>query len=181
MSDVLAITVPLGSRYASVNGVGRDNRRGGRKSDAYKRLYADVKAAAEAEIARTGWTTATANCFAMIVRYVPGNRRCDAMNQGKCEWDALTAAGVWDDDRWANPSLPWIVPNAGEHRIAIVVVKLAAQAVPARAEEMLARKQTPRRRAEAGASAALHPIVERMAKLNGKPIPLADALEMIRK
>ncbi len=125
MSDVFAITVPIGAQYASVNHVGAGSHRGGKKSLAYKRLFADVKGAAEAEIARTGWTTASCSCFAMIVRYLGDRRRHDAMNLGKCEFDALTAAGASEDDHLAGPCMPWVrFDGQGEHRAAIVVVKL---------------------------------------------------------
>jgi len=69
--------------------------------------------------------------------------------------------------------------------------------VPARSEEMPARKQTLLRRVEAGANAArferqhakavaeinrgMAEVREQTALLNGKPISRAEALEMIRK
>lgn len=123
MSDVLSITVPIGAKYASVNSVGANGHRAGKKSPEYKALFADVKAAAETEIKWLGWDKAECECLAMIVRYVADRRRHDAMNLGKCEWDALTEAGVWLDDSLANPCLP-MIRYCAPHRVTIVVVKL---------------------------------------------------------
>jgi len=182
MADVLAISVPLGSRYASVNNVGGNSHRAGKKSAAYKQLFTDVKTAAEAEMARTGWQKATAECFTLVVRYIVNRRRADAANQGKCELDALTAAGVWDDDCQAVPFMASVcyAPEGGP-RLAIVVVK--------QRQDMPARKQTPLRRVEAGANAAPYPnswrpgdpIPEGFAALGSRLVARNEALEMIRK
>lgn len=130
MTDVLSITVPIGSRYASVNNVGGNSHRGGKKSPEYRRLFNAVQSAAEAEIERTGWTKATSECAAYVVRYVSDRRRRDATNAFKCEADALTEAGVWDDDNLVNPFLSTIrYDTEGENRVTIVIVKLY-QSVP---------------------------------------------------
>jgi hypothetical protein len=84
LSDILSIIVPLGSSYPSVNHVGKDGFRGGRKSDAYRKLFADVEQAARAEIERTGWTKAETECSLTIVRFTPHRRRIDAGNMSKC-------------------------------------------------------------------------------------------------
>jgi Holliday junction resolvase RusA-like endonuclease len=123
VSDVLSISVPIGARYASVNHTNAGSHRGGKKSPEYKALFADVKRAAMDAMVLTGWTIARCECFVTIVRYVPDHRQHDAMNLGKCEFDALTAAGIWQDDKWANPCMPWIRYSA-PHRVTIVVVKL---------------------------------------------------------
>jgi len=196
VSDVLAISVPLGSRYASVNSVGANGHRAGKKSDAYKRLFADVKTAAEAEMARIGWQKASCECFAMIVRYVVTRRRGDASNQGKCELDALTAAGVWDDDSLATPFVSSVcyAPEGG-HRLAIVVVK-QRQEVPAAkrlgsvgAARPLTpdavpggtRTATPSRESVLAAWRPGDPIPDGCAVLGGKLVMLDYAKELIRK
>jgi Holliday junction resolvase RusA-like endonuclease len=177
-SDVLSVTVLIGAQYASVNHVGAGSHRGGTKSPAYKRLFADVKAAAEAEIARTGWTTASCECFVTIVRYVGDRRRHDAMNLGKCEMDALTAAEVWHDDCLANPCLPWIRYDAeGGHRVTIVIVKLFASTCNAPTPVPRARTETTRR--VSTANPCVHrggQIPEGYAALNGKLVPREVAL-----
>ena len=55
----------------------------------------------------------------------------------------------------------------------------ASESVPARSEEMPARRGTPRRRAEAGTSAV--PQSERMATLAGKRVTREYALDLIRR
>lgn len=125
MADVLAITVPIEGRYASNNALGKDSHRGGRKSEAYKALFKSVKEAAEDEAMRIGWVPLPCEHDITILRYLPARWRTDAMNLGKCEGDALTAAGIWPDDRYANPARFLVRYDAsGQHRIAIVVVKL---------------------------------------------------------
>src|ERR1700678_4227088 len=125
MSAVLTFTASLGSRYPSINHQGADGFRGGRKSDTYKKLFADIETAARAEIERTEWATASTECALTVVRYIPDRRRADASNLAKTECDALTSAGVWADDRLPSPCTLVVRDDpAGEHRLAIVVVKL---------------------------------------------------------
>jgi Holliday junction resolvase RusA-like endonuclease len=125
MGDVLTFTVVIGTRYPSVNHQGSDGFRGGRKSDAYKKLYTDVVTAARAEIERTEWVMATTECALTVIRYLPDRRRADASNLAKTECDALTNAGVWNDDRLASPCTLLVRYDPhGSHRLAIVVVKL---------------------------------------------------------
>ncbi len=133
MSDVLSITVPIGSRYASVNGVGANGHRAGKKSPEYHRLFDDVKTAAETEMKWIGWDKAECECFRddRSLRSKTGSRH-DAMNLGKCEWDALTEAGVWLRTMPVRrtPYMPMdSLQCAGMHRVTIVVVKLY-QSVP---------------------------------------------------
>jgi len=152
MTDVLSLCIPIPGRYPSVNSLGRDGLRFGRKSEEYRALFKAVKEAAEAEMARTGWITATCECLSVIVRYIGDRRRTDAANLAKCEWDALTAAGVWSDDRLANPCHFAIRrdPN-GEHRVSIVVVKLhqsinAEEVMPNATVSKLHKRDKPLRR-----------------------------------
>lgn len=125
MTDALAFTIDLpDGKYASVNRTTR-GWTDPRKSEIYRYVYGAVLEAAQREIARTGWTKAECECFATIMRVMPAHWRADAMNLGKPEWDALTEAGVWTDDRLANPCLPWIrYDDEGPHRVTIVVMKL---------------------------------------------------------
>jgi Holliday junction resolvase RusA-like endonuclease len=179
--DVLSLTVPIGAQYASVNHIGAGSHRGGTKSPAYKRLFADVKAAAETEIARTGWTTASCECFVTIVRYVGDRRRHDAMNLGKCEMDALTAADVWHDDCLANPCLPWIrYDAAGGHRVTIVIVKLYASAYDVPTPVPRARAEAARRASTVNLCVrAGEPIPEGYAALNGELVTREVALKKL--
>ena len=87
LSDVLALFVRPGSRYPSVNQTGADGFRGGRKSDAYKKLFTDVETAARSEIERTGWATAMTECALTVVRYIPDRRRTDAAISQR--WSAM--------------------------------------------------------------------------------------------
>jgi hypothetical protein len=125
VADILAFTVPIEGGYASVNNIGANMHRAGKKSPEYVRLYRAVYDAAKAEMARIGWETASCECFATVVRYMDSNRSADASNNSKCEFDAMEEAGVWANDCLANPPLLWIRRDfQGPHRVAIAVVKL---------------------------------------------------------
>jgi len=192
MSDVLSITVPIGAKYASVNSVGANGHRAGKKSPEYKALFADVKAAAETEIKWLGWDKAECECLAMIVRYVADRRRHDAMNLGKCEWDALTEAGVWLDDSLANPCLP-MIRYCAPHRVTIVVVKLYESVLKPVESTRAATARAPghdtSRQPVSAQAGKIHwcfpcsswkpgdPLPENHALLNGKLITLDVALE----
>jgi hypothetical protein len=126
VTDVLTLSIDLqDGKYASQNSIGKDGFRGGRKSDVYKQVFSAVKRAAEDEIKLTGWTKAECECAVLLIRYIPIRWRVDAINAGTAEFNALTAAGVWADDRLGNPPTLWIRHDpVGLHRISIVVVKL---------------------------------------------------------
>lgn len=203
MTDVLTITVPIQGAYASVNQTGGDSFRGGRKSPAYKALFRAVQQSAEAEMRRTGWTKAECDCFALIVRYVPDRRRADAMNLAKCEWDALTEAGVWNDDELANPCLPMIRPDfGGPHRVSIVVVKLYGATskekerhvvVPNRPAADSLQADIDYRDREIQADLVPNPALdvaskksppkrrERLPEVGGKPVSWAEARKLIER
>ena len=193
MSDVLALSIPLGSTYPSVNHLHKDGFIGGRKSDAYKTLFADVKTAAEAEIARTGWETASTECALTVIRYQETRRRSDATNLAKVEADALTAAGVWADDRLATPvTLMVRFDPAGQHRLAIVVVKLHEATTES---AQVGKKSAPRRPRAAKPPARPAPFVgdavdrwrpgdtipDGYALLGSKLVTMEFALEKIRE
>jgi Holliday junction resolvase RusA-like endonuclease len=125
VSDVLTLTIPLGARYPSRNHEGKDNQRFGRKSDEYRDLTQAVIEAARAEMMRTGWVQAECECLTIITRYMPNHLRADSLNIGSAECNALTAAGVWSDDRLAQPCTMHIrYDDEGPHRVTIVVMKL---------------------------------------------------------
>jgi hypothetical protein len=101
MRDVLTICIPTfpdgGSVYPSVNHLGCDGRRGGRKSPEFHALFEAVKIAAEYEMLG-GWTTATYLVEVHLKRYLTTRKSTDSSNLGKCEIDALQAAGVVVND-----------------------------------------------------------------------------------
>lgn len=125
VADVLTLTIPLGSRYPSRNHEGRDNHRFGRKSEEYRELTQAVIDAAQTEMSRIGWEQAECECLTIITRYMPTHLRADSLNIGSAECNALTSAGVWSDDRLAQPCIMHIRhDDAGPHRVSIVVMKL---------------------------------------------------------
>lgn len=126
MSDVLVVSIALDdNRYASVNAIGKDGFRGGRKSEPYKAIFKAIKEAAEAEIKRIGWTSTACEHDVTVYRFLPLRLRADASNMGKAELDALTKAGAWPDDRYGNPARYVLrYDAAGPHRISVVIVKL---------------------------------------------------------
>jgi Holliday junction resolvase RusA-like endonuclease len=190
-TDILSLSLALGSSYPSVNHTGKDGFRGGRKSDAYKKLFTDVETAARSEIERTGWAIASTECALTVVRYIPDRRRTDASNLAKVECDALTKAGVWIDDRLANPcSLAVRYDPAGPHRIVIIVVKLYYPSCDASAtcsEGPVKTLESSRRSQRMGKSAVPSDSVDRwrpgdpiprgMADLNGRLVTRQVALE----
>jgi Holliday junction resolvase RusA-like endonuclease len=104
MTDIFTITVPIPKgTYPSVNHTGINGFRGGGKSKEYRELFASVKAAAIAEMARTGWTTAEYDCAGWITRYHPHARKLDCSNLSKAENDALEEAGVVLNDTLIRP------------------------------------------------------------------------------
>lgn len=207
MSDALVFTLPLeGGEYASQNAIGKDSFRGGRKSKIYKFVFNNVKDLAEKEMARVNWgPPATCECDVTIYRFIPKRWRTDAINMGTAEFNALTAAGVWADDRLGNPARCVLRYDApGPHRIVVVVVKLyepANRYEPT--PEQNANELTRRSRASTGRGARStavrdrairdeakregakewrpgDPIPAGFADYNGRLIPEAEALAYIR-
>ncbi len=180
VSDVLSLSVPLPTTaYPSVNSLGGDGFRGGKKTVAYHALFDAVKAAAEAEMARTGWETADFLVDATLVLVTRSARIRDASNCGKCEMDALTAAGVWLDDALARP---WRTDcendPSGPDRVVIVVRRRYPIIVP-RGSPMVAN--TRRRRPASIPPGAIVPLhdprgTSQIALVNGRAVPLEDAL-----
>ncbi len=192
MADVLALSIELpDGKYASVNNRNR-GLRDPRKSEIYKAVFDLVKRAAEDAIFRTGWITAECECSATIIRVLNRRARVDASNLSKVEWDALTAAGVWSDDRLANPSQMLVrYDDAGPHRVNIIVTKLYE---PAHVRIVDRPKRDTRtksvesadnriRIAESKNSKAQRytggPIPEGMAIVDGFIVPASEALALI--
>lgn len=176
MPDVLVLSVPIDGSYASVNHTGRDGMRFGRKSPAYKKLFADVLAAACFAMERTGWRTTDDDCEVTLTRYVRDRIKRDAANMGKCEFDALTKAGVWKDDSQAKRViLKLLTDPSGADRVVIVVQRIpslwrdCSESIPL----------SPPVRAKASGATPKQKQAGDVAYLDGKPIPRADALRMI--
>jgi hypothetical protein len=140
MPDVLTLELLLpDGRYARENDKYRTHSTRGPKSEIYSYVEREVQRLAQAEMLRIGWETATCECFCMIVRIVPTRQRIDALNMGTPEGNGLTKAGVWEDDRLAQPPLLWVRHDpAGPHRVNITVIKLHGSI---NAYEPAARKQ----------------------------------------
>ena len=122
MSDVLIVSAPVPGAYPTVNTMWAGSSRGGKKSLVYTDLFDAVQRAAEAEIDRTGWTTAAYYCAVSLTLYRNTRREIDCANTSKAELDAMTAAGVWVDDKFARPFLADTEYDpSGESRVVIVV------------------------------------------------------------
>jgi len=182
VSDVLVVTAFVPGAYPSVNAVGRDSFRGGRKSPEYVDLFAAVRDAAEAETARIGWVCAEYPCDVSVTFYHRDKRRRDCSNLAKTELDALTAAGVWVDDTLARAvHLDIEYDPAGESRVVIVVRRKFAVHV-AQVSPLLAKAR--RTRGRSPESELVHAEAPkppgRVAYINGKPVPREQALAEIR-
>lgn len=134
--DLLTISVAIPTTYPTVNHLGRDGMRFGRKSPAYLEVFRAVREAAREEMERVGWTTATSFCEAWIWRYIPDGRVFDVANAGKVELDALAPSteqqekrdrcdpfpGVFANDRLVRPWHADVeIDAAGRDRIVIMV------------------------------------------------------------
>ena len=191
MSDLLRIVVPTfpladhpdptrrtGRKYPSVNSLGGNSHRGGRKTPEYRALFAAIKHAAEEEMERVGWTTADYYVEVIHKRYVVTRRKNDAMNGLKTELDALQSAGVFLDDSLVIPR-PDIVqydPRPGAiDRICMAVFRLN---VPILAADMVhasasaARAKPPARKQPDGAISR----DDRQPYRVGDPIPQGSVL-----
>lgn len=176
--DVFSISVPLpkGS-YPGVNHLGADGFRGGRKTANYHALRKSVMDAAQREMARTGWETATWYCECTWTRYSRTRRLSDPGNGNKVEADALEAAGVVENDTLLRPiHLSCEYDPDGVERIVIVLLRryppLLTKGAP------LKRGMRPRLLAAAKAKDS-KPMP--MALLDGKPVPYEHARRMIFK
>jgi hypothetical protein len=133
--DFLAISVPTfwgnGSRYPSVNHMGRDGLRGGRKTKEYHDLFAAVRGAALGEAFACGWKTADYPVEVHLKRYVITRRAVDSANLGKCELDALQSAGIVKNDSLIRlfPDVQYDPTPRAIDRLAIIVLRLFPPAI----------------------------------------------------
>lgn len=173
-TDVLVVVARIDGPYPSVGHTGRDGVSRGRKSRAYHQLYRRVLDAAREAIARTGWERLPTSELGLVVatRYCPDRRRLDAWNLGKCEADALTESGVWEDDCVAEPLLRRRYDPAGPDRVVFTIFRGDREA-PAEGRV--------RRRSSARQPSVVPDRGGRCAELNGKPISREAALALIRR
>jgi Holliday junction resolvase RusA-like endonuclease len=192
MADVLVVTVPTfpegGGQYPSVNSLGANGWRGGKKTSEYLALYRAVKAEAERQIKATGWVTADYICEVHWKRYTITKRAFDSQNCGKCENDALEEAGVFANDnlvKWC-PDVPQYDPSPGAiDRIAMVVIRLypPLNVLEKRAVGKNSRRVHPevveQREDKAPVSAPYILGNPQVAYLDGRPIPMCEALALV--
>ncbi len=173
MSLVLAFTVPAPRKYPSVNHLGRDGFRGGKKSPEYHELFDAVKRAAEAEMLRVGWECADYLVDASLTVYFDSGRQADAGNTGKCELDAMTAAGVWRDDRLARPlRLDTEHDPSGPSRIVIVARRKFPPYIQQASSLVVKARQIAAKKNSAAPSPVLQP--QKVMYVNGVPVPYDD-------
>jgi hypothetical protein len=175
MSDALIVTAPVPGRYPTVNSLGSDGFRGGKKSIEYHDLFTAVKDNAESEMLRTGWTMATYYCAVSATLYRNTKRKIDAGNLLKCEADALTAAGVWADDYLARPNTLDVEydPN-GESRVVIIIRRRFPDAFDAPKVERL---RPSRPKGPIAVEQFDKPVTrEPMGEINGVPVPRSQIL-----
>ncbi len=150
----------------------------GRKTPEYHALYEAVKEAAKAEILRTGWVTADDEVATSIVLYRSTSRRQDCGNIGKVESDALTAAAVWVDDRYAKPWHTDIEYDpSGPDRVTIVLRRRFS--LPCVATKMAASK-CKKKPVELDETALLGR-VDPLGEVNGVPTPRSVILRQLRE
>jgi Holliday junction resolvase RusA-like endonuclease len=190
--DVLVISASIDGAYPSVNSLGKDGRRYGRKTDEYKALFAAVKDAASAEMFRTGWVTTSDECEVTVTRYVRDRRRRDAGNMSKVELDALSRACVWEDDSQATRVVLEIMHDPkGEDRVVIVVRRWRATHFATSndvgkrevAADGIRRKQgrsLPCSATSAARSQSEQAVSSACALLNGHPISQSEAMKLVR-
>jgi len=192
--DSLTFTVQLSGPYPSVNNLGADGRRNGRKSASYKEHFRNVRSAAWAAMSDASWETATWYVELTMVRLVPDRRVFDQSNLGKCDADALAPSRPNDPGpvgfpgRYINDRLAIVRPFVefdpiGPDRI----IYLARRTYPlALAFEPSASVSTAkaRPRRKPASSREVSPgscevSTERLANFGGQPISRDEALALI--
>ena len=180
MSDVLVVVALVPGAYPTVNHLGKDGQRGGRKSVEYHDLGKAVKDAAEAEIARVGWVTSTYPCAVSFTLYHRTGIFPDVDNIPKCPNDFLAVAGVFTTDKLARPVVVDVEYDPdGPARLVIIVrrrfpsyrSKLALPVVRARSITKVVPPVV--------ADVAVVPV--KWAYVDGKRIPYDVAMAAIRK
>ena len=180
MGDVLVVSAPVPGRYASVNHLGSGAHRGGKKTPEYHDLFNAVVAAAEAEMQRVAWRIADYPCAVAITLYHRNGIFPDALNIGKCEFDALTAAGVWIDDKYGRPATAdtELDPD-GDPRVVIVIRRRFPPYVPKASALVVAARAKRSTRIEAPVTVAPIATVDGRldyVEVDGKRVPRADFL-----
>ena len=172
--DVLVMTIPIIGRYPSVNNVGADGFRGGRKSKAYVDLYDAVYQLGERAVEQ-GWRKIEDPARISITRYAVTRAPRDSVNIGTAECNALTECGVWTDDAFGQTfSSSIVVDPLGPDRILIIVQRLTPIAPNPRTAA------APKRARVEAAKLPAAPHSGRTALIDGKPVPYEDALALLR-
>lgn len=194
------------ARYPTVNHQVRGAASYGRKTVDYEALFADV-ADAGREAVRLGWQTIVYPCRTRIYRFVTDHLVRDALNLGGCEANALTASGVWSDDSVGRPiELDILVDPAGPDRVFIEIVRIPPPPgiAPRAPRPKIAKRSRGRRRAALTGGEPSHDVArlpmiaaagvpeapvagtssrqpppEGVPLLNGVPISLEDAKELL--
>jgi hypothetical protein len=130
MSDVFSVMIPVpDGPYPSVNSLGVNGHRAGRKTPQYHELGKSIVEAAHYEMARTGWKQATYPVAGWLIRYTTTRRVLDPSNCGKCELDFLEKAGVVENDTLIRPITKDLqFDPKGPDRIVIILLRLYPRA-----------------------------------------------------
>jgi hypothetical protein len=177
--DTLVIEIDIGDApYASANSQRRGAFRFSPTSEEYRRLTATVEAAGR-EAVKRGWRTIDVLAEFRVVRIALDNRVRDAMNLGQAEANALTRSGVWMDDCVAAPVvLDLQCDAAGPNRVRLEIVRVHERNGIKRTARppQMKRARGGRRRVSTGDATD-----GRVAYIDGKPVPMAEALAELRK
>jgi hypothetical protein len=166
---------------SSVSGAAR----AGSKSPAYKALAFDVEEAAKVAV-DAGWEPIAYPCRFILTYYRPDRQVVDAGNLGSAELNCLTRAGVWTDDELARPIILDYQPgDPGPARVVVIVQRLAPPLGLAPRAARARRNAVPVTIPPASASNAPQapewPAGTRVPTLNGRPITMAQASELVHK
>ena len=183
--DVFSITIPVPSgTYPSVNHLGINGQRGGGKSREYEELFASVKEAALAEMARIGWTTAEYDVEGWFTRYHPRANVFDCSNAFKAEPDALEKAGVVANDTLIRPFHKSAQYDPiGPDRVVIVLQRLYPRItdVRAAAPPKSARKPKAKPPEQIVPPLSRRPSTGQTAQINGHDVPYGEAARLVRE
>jgi Holliday junction resolvase RusA-like endonuclease len=190
MSNVLCFTVPAPSPYPTVNTMWATRARSGKKTAEYHELFDAVFEAATAEIGRAGWNCAEYLVDVTIALYHRTGTFPDNGNIGKVEEDALTAAGIWVDDKLADPvrRLREYDPSQESSSVTIILRRRFVPYVPetsvvvakVRKNRAKAARDRAAGVAQPAAIAASAP-VGKYIEVNGKPQPYDETMAEIRE
>ena len=173
-ADVLTMTVLIGEHgYPSLNRIGADSRRNGRKSKAYHALHDDIVRIGEYAV-QCGWKMVEYPCDVSITLYAVTKAPRDGLNIGHVEGNSLTHARVWADDRLApHPRPGWVYDPAGPERVVITITKLP-QVGAQKAAKPRPVQENPRKYKKVQTDDGRH------ATLGGQPITVDAAMKLVR-